>query len=718
MARKRTKPKQKNVHPGETETSVVPDLNGTHPGESATLFENRDLVIAILLLSTAIVYFNTLSGQFVYDDWFQIERNPTLRSWSNLPLMLTQSVWQFMDTANTQAIGPYYRPVFNVSLLLNYQLFGFNVAGWHLFSIALHFGASLLLYSLAKKWGFEPAVSAAAALIFAVHPIHSEAVAWASSTPDLLVAFFSILSLLLYERFREKGVTGWPWIIGALASALLAMGSKEIGVLIPVFIALRELLEIWFKSAKALSLRTIFFFSAPFVVVAAGYLAARFSILGFVSQTHPLARDVTNWEMFLTIPYIFLQYLRISIVPYPLAFVYSYTFISEISDIRFWGALLAIGAILGLLIWLIRSSPLALKAALLFGLFIVPVLDLKTFSPQESLVHDRYLYLPSAGICLLFAMGVSRTARYLFRESWASMVFATAVAAVSIIYGTLTVLQNRTWQNDLVLSRHALNYSPDWPFLNIHIGEVYAERGEFDNAVKYLQRAIDNQPTSSAGFASLGYVYSMQGRFEDAEAMFQRAVQLGSPFPRTWINIGINRTKLGRLPEAEEAFANALRLNSKNLIANFQLGIVLRDQGKSDAAEAAFLRTLELEDRFIDARLNLAAVYAGNGRMEDALEQVRIARRIDPENNEILLTEGGIYLRSNECSLAASTLSKLVSRVPDHPRGFLLLGMAHECLKNNQEAIGAYERAIAIAPNEQFAEVARRNIEKLKKGQP
>src|SRR5262245_37260528 len=106
------------------------------------------LVLAGLLAISALAYFNAFDGQFVYDDRLQVLKNPTLNSLANIPKMFTQGVWQFLNEGDKTAVGPYYRPIFNIALIINRQLFGLEVFGWHLVSIALHIGVVYLVYRL------------------------------------------------------------------------------------------------------------------------------------------------------------------------------------------------------------------------------------------------------------------------------------------------------------------------------------------------------------------------------------------------------------------------------------------------------------------------------------------------------------------------------------------------------------------------------------------
>jgi hypothetical protein len=186
---------------------------------------------------------NALHGGFVYDDRFQVVRNPTIQSLGNLPRVFTQSVWQFLSAGSTEASGLYYRPVFNSGLILIHQAFGFRVVGWHLVSLALHVAATFLLFRLGLRWELSPSVAGAAALFFGLHPIHSESVAWIAALPDPLALVNLLGALLIYERVYH-GPGGKRWmLVFSLALTLLAMLSKEVALIFPVWLLMREAMD-------------------------------------------------------------------------------------------------------------------------------------------------------------------------------------------------------------------------------------------------------------------------------------------------------------------------------------------------------------------------------------------------------------------------------------------------------------------------------------------
>src|SRR5262249_44088429 len=214
-------------------------------------------------------------------------KNPTLNSLSNVPKMFTQGVWQFLNDADKSAVGPYYRPLFNIALIVNRQLFGFEVFGWHLVSIALHLGVVFLVYLLRRPMELSFEVSAASALLFGLHPVHSESVAWVSALPDPLATLFILSSLLLYERYYEKGGIRNPLALYAsVALALMAMASKEVAVIYPVFLVAREALGRGKENITELATRVVTR-TAPFFAAIGLYLGMRYYVLGFLRQDEP-----------------------------------------------------------------------------------------------------------------------------------------------------------------------------------------------------------------------------------------------------------------------------------------------------------------------------------------------------------------------------------------------------------------------------------------------
>ncbi|HEV2762964.1 MAG TPA: hypothetical protein VGV38_08215, partial [Pyrinomonadaceae bacterium] len=196
-------------------------------------------LLFFVVASAVLVYANSLSGEFLFDDTKQIVGNPTLDSWGNIWRAFVGAVWDFQrDTGTNEIPPPYYRPFFTVYLILGYKLFGLWPAGWHLLSVAAHAGATALVYFFLKRLSGSRAVSATAALMFGLHPTHTESVSWISGIPDPLMALFFLPALIWYERFRAgDGRRYFVWSVAAFAVAVFC---KETALALPVFVAFRE----------------------------------------------------------------------------------------------------------------------------------------------------------------------------------------------------------------------------------------------------------------------------------------------------------------------------------------------------------------------------------------------------------------------------------------------------------------------------------------------
>ena len=386
------------------------------------------LLLGGVLLVTAVAFFNSLDGQFVYDDRLQIVRNPTITNVANVPRMFVQSVWQFLNEADKAAAGPYYRPLFNVALIVNYALFGLQTFGWHLFSLLTHLLAVFLVYRLARQRPLPREAALAAALLFGLHPAHSESVAWVAALPDPMAAVLILASLLLYERHYHGQAKSKAALGASIALAFAAALSKEVAVMFAVFLFVRELLDRAPGQSLGGALTQAAKRAAPYFAVVVLYVAMRYAVLGFLRQDDATSARITQFEVLLTIPSVLLRYVRMLFVPYPLAVVYNSTYVTSAADPRFWGAALAVVVILAAAAWLVRRSAVGRRALAFTIIFILPVLNPKAFRPQESLLHDRYLYLPSIGFCLLIAMALAWLAsRLVARER---QVFAAATAVV------------------------------------------------------------------------------------------------------------------------------------------------------------------------------------------------------------------------------------------------------------------------------------------------
>lgn len=669
-------------------------------------------VVAGLLAITFLAFANSLRGEFVYDDRVQILNNSKIKDVSNIPSMFTQSVWQFLNEKNPEAVGPYYRPLFNVALIIGYQLFEFQTFGWHLISILLHLAVVMLLYALARRWGLRTETAAAAALLFGVHPVHSESVAWVAALPDPMATVFILSSLLLYERyFHSERRAGPLTLILSVALAFMALLSKEVAIIYPIFLAVRELLDRPDQESLGATVNRLLKRTAPFLLLVPVYLGMRYAVLGFITQADPSAVGIPTSHVLLTIPSILLNYVRLLVIPYPLSVMYDNTYVTSPGDVRYWGAVLLLTVLAGAIIWMVRSSVVGRRALAFLVLFLLPVLNLKAFRPEESLLHDRYLYLPSIGFCLLVALALERVVARFASDNVKVFRAATVLLAAALL--VMTVSQNRIWQSESALTNHALEVTPRWPYLHNYIGAYYSLQNRFAEAERAYGAALTINPGYYDSHSNLGDAYQQQGKLVEAEQAYRKAIEHGAPYSNTYFNLGVVLTGQKKLEAAEQPLIKAVEIQPSNTKARYNLAWVYDNQGKTQLAEQAYLETLRYDPSYPEPRINLGVLLTKQGRYPEAVEQLETAARYAPDHPVMLYALGDAYLKTNRYQDAVTPLNKVVARMPNHQFAHTSLGVCYERLGNKEQARTHYQKAIEVAPQEAYTNTAREGLARL-----
>jgi protein O-mannosyl-transferase len=675
--------------------------------------QERLLLLGVLAI-TALAYLNALDGEFVYDDRLQVLKNPTLSSLSNIPKMFTQGVWQFLNSGDKNAVGPYYRPLFNIALIINHQLFGFEVFGWHLFSIVVHLGVVFLVYRLARQWNFSTEVAMAAALLFGVHPVHSESVAWVAALPDPLAAVMILSSLLLYERYYH-GQAKKPAVLGAsIALSLAAMLSKEVAAVFPLFLVAREVLERLEGETVGRAIGRAARRTAPFFAMIVLYLGMRYYVLGFLRQDEPNSAGIPATQVLITIPSILLSYARMLFAPFPLAVMYGNRYVLSPLDVRFVAAAIAVTALVAGAIWLAWSSPVGRRALAFLIIFLVPVFNLKAFRAEESLLHDRYLYLPSIGFCILLAMAFEWISVRFAEHRPRAFMTATAIAAV--VFLGLTFYQNFTWQDELAMTNNALKVTPQWPFLHNYLGAYYSDQHKYAEAEQAYLDAIAIDPKYYDAYSNIGDAYREEGKLADAEQAYIRAIDYGAPYADTYYNLGVTYINENKLADAEKPLLRALEISPAHTKARYNLGWTYDREGKDALAEQAYAETLQYDPTYPEPRINLAVLLTRLARYGEALDHLNIAQRYAPDHPVLRYALGDVKMKTEHYDEAIAAFSELAVRNLHQNLVHTSLGLCYESIGKKEEAKAQFQKAIEVAPQDPYTNTAREHLAKLQRG--
>jgi Flp pilus assembly protein TadD len=553
------------------------------------------------------VYANTFGNGPVLDDGWVIFENSLIKSLSNIPRIFHEPYNVALSGAN----GGLYRPVTLLTYALNYAIGGSSVAGYHLVNIALHVLCSLAVLELARLFAGEsragPAAPLLAALLFAVHPVHVEAVTAMVGRAELLAALGSLSCLYLTCTRRRS----WWRLPAALVVLALGVLSKENAAVTPV---LWFLVAIALPSAALLPARPGFRADdgrralAQTSAIAAAMACATAAY--FVLRPEAGPAGGARWfdgqprgVIFNTMTRALAEYLQLLVLPYPLGvdfyysnkipFTHSFT-LACVAATAAWIAVLAFGVVL------LRRAPVIGLGILWIFVALLPVLNIV---PIGVLMAERLLYLPSVGFCIAAGAGAAMLVdrapaqRRLLSTGGAALALM-AIAAVAFAARTWT--RNTDWRDALTLWEAELRKEPQDVVVNNNLAVEYTSRGELAKARERLEVALRTNPF----------------------------------YWRAHVNMGIVAHKLHDDAAAIRSLEEAHRLDPSAASPDFFMAQVLADQGDPSRA-ADYLARAERADPF-DARTPLFRGWYlyRLGRLEEATVELRRAAMLDPGNPE------------------------------------------------------------------------------------
>lgn len=568
-------------------------------------------VVAAALALTFLAYAGTLSYNFVYDDQSQIVQNPNITSWKFAPLYFTQHVWSHLQV---KLVGNYYRPVFLLWLLINNTVFGLNAVWWHLATVVVHVTATFMVYLLARRLLKDASAAAIATLIFGLHPVHIEGVAWVSGVTEPLLALFLIPSFLFYLNWREGRPKARLYLAASVALYSLATLAKETALVLPALILIYELADRLPAPAPGPMVKRIarrLMRATPYAAVSVAYLAARAAVLGALGHAQS---SLSLSTLALTWPSVLWFYVRQLFWPFNLSAFYDVPYVTSPGLANFALPLTGLAAFsTGLwLMWrkLEGVSRLSMAIALAWlALPILPVLNLSVFAEGET-VHDRYLYLPSVGFAIIAALALRNLnlgAAKLFGQP---AVQSALVLALGLALGASTSSQHAYWASDLVLYHHGLSVAPESRIAKTGLANELSERGYLDEASRLYKEVVERHPTYWTAVKSFGCNLMRLGKYEDAAEYLSRGIEIRPIEPTQYLSISVALQELKRVPEAERAIRQAIALLPNGYGFHYQLGDVLKTQGNLEAALGEFKAELANNPDFSQAREQMADLEA------------------------------------------------------------------------------------------------------------
>ena len=576
-----------------------------------------------------------------------------------------------------------YWPVTSTSFWIEWRLWGQNPTGYHVVNLLLHVVECLLLWQILVRLKIPGAFFAA--LLFAVHPINVESVAWIAQRKNMVAMLFYLLSVLWYLRADKQSGrwNRWHWL--SLAAFLLAMLGKGSVAILPLVLLL---LTWWQRPLGWLDVAK----TAPFFAV-----AGALTLVNMWFQNHGVEivlRKVTPLDRLLGAAGVVWFYLYKAILPIHLNFFYPQWQIDAHRLI--WWLPLSAFVIVSLLLWWQRKTGWGKAMFTAWAYFCICLLPVMGFSDvgymKFSLVADHYQHLAIIGVIALVAGSAAawRSRQELTVRHWST---AAAVALV-LLLGSLTFQQSRLYCDADTLYESSLGYSS---MAQSTLGGLEMHRGNIEAAYEHYQKALElnaNDKTAQIGMALL---LSTAGRFDEALTYARRGVELSPTSATAHNQLGIALKRTGHLAEAIDEYREAIRLDREDAFSYNNLAIALANQGHVDDAIEDYQLALKYRPYYVEAHNNLAAALLRKGNLEGAIEHCREALRLDPELFEARKTFGQALLAAGKPAEAVDQLNRFVSRFPNDADVWTALVVANDELNRTDQALAAAEKGLAAA---------------------
>ena len=480
------------------------------------------LALALLVIACLIVYNNSLSNEFVYDDFATIVENKHLQHPGNFLAALFNH--SYFKVASLEAS---YRPVATLSYFLIYSVAELDSFYFHLASLLLHMFNAMLVYWMANLVLQNRLQALIAGLLFACHPALSEAVNCISYNEDLLTGFFFLLALIFYIRLEADNITSNIRNYAlTLLFYFLGLLSKEMAITLPAIILLYDL-ALRNADGHPLSLKHLSstlkkrkYYYSGFIAVSLFYLLIRFILL---TSPREFLKPVSSglFERIMFLPGHIFSFIRMAFYPNNLTadYVFSYPD-SFFNSMNLAGFVVVIG-LAGASFVIYRYCKEIFFGIWWFLITLFPVSNLITIYHPFA---ERYLYLPLIGLCLVVSILVSALARkILTHPTAATMATLIPVIVVVGLYAKATMARNRVWQNNFVLWTTTVQSSPDSPIARGGLGMAYLDRGRLDEAREQFEMAIKLLPNDYQSYYNLGLVYHRKGNWQTAVENFKRS---------------------------------------------------------------------------------------------------------------------------------------------------------------------------------------------------
>jgi tetratricopeptide (TPR) repeat protein len=620
-----------------------------------------------LFLLLLIIYANSLSGAWQFDDISNILSNPSVHL-SSLDGESVQQTFYGLDR------GRISRPVAYLSFGLNHYLGGLDPLGYHVVNLVIHYLAAIFLFLFVYKTLILPRVwetygpnaypiALLSATLWAINPVQVSAVTYIVQRMASMAGLFYILSMYLYLLGRTSEVRGRKILFFSLCalSAALAIGTKENAVMIPVSIYLYDLILIQDVSRKIL-VKHLKYFILPAAILVSLWLFFSLNILSIVDGY--AGRPFTLTERLLTEPRVILFYISLLLYPTYSRLMLNHDVELSTSFLDPWTtlpAILAIAVCIGWAVWVARKNPLPAYCILFF--FLNHFIE-GSFIPLE-LIYEHRNYIPSMLLFLPVAIFIVRALEYFSYKKILQFSIAALVSFVLAAQGHTVSMYNHIFKDTYSLWSDNVIKAPNLSRPYIGLGNALWDQERFEEAYAAYETAwglnrFQRSANAHSAIYNMGRYHFLIGDNERALAFFKAAIKIEPKYEDTWISLTRTLIRLDNLNGAEMAIRLALAHKPDSMKLNATLSFVLlKKKAYPEALQTAW-ETMTLHPECQDLHRVLAEAYRRNHHLDRAihlLETYVMNNRNDTESNLALIE---LYTRTGQTEKLDRTIARVM----------------------------------------------------------
>ncbi|MFQ5454828.1 MAG: tetratricopeptide repeat protein [Nitrospirota bacterium] len=670
----------------------------------------RKISCLLVISISIIVYINTLQNDFVYDDRQEVLENHYIRDIRYLPEMLVSPFWEFITVSPQWGFIPekekissnYYRPVKSILYTLTYHLFGLKAWGFHLVNIVLNALVSVLVFLISLRFMGRISYSLICSILFAIHPVHTEAVDWISSMGEVTFTLFYLIAFYIYTNKDHSLLR-----LNISASMFfLSLLSKETAITLPVVLILYDYIF------KKIEVRRYI----PYLTVVVIYILLRiYALGGFIPQT--TRADINNYQLLLNASSLLIRYLLKLLFPIDMNMYIMYQpllSLDIIGCLSFFFSLF----ILFITLYHLKKKRVWTFFFLWIPINLMPALYIKGLG--GALMAERYLYLPSVGFIILMGYLLLQTDLYnsnpppppfgkegkegvkgnnspcppLVKGGYGGVTISRKEAKISLIflaiifslYSFQTIKRNADWRDEVTLYSKTLAQSPLSSSMHYNLANAYIKKGLDDKAIYEFKEALKIDYDLYDAHISLGNIYNDRGIFDKAIEEYKYALKLFPEHAGININLGIVYQKLGMIDDAIKRFKEAARVTPHYSDAHYNLANAYKNKGMTGLAADEYREAIKADIHNKDAYYHLADIYYQNGIKDDAIKVYEDLLSIDKMQLAAYINLGNIYRDKGMIEAAIKKYKEAIKINPQSPD-------AHNNLANIYALKGLYKRA-------------------------